>query len=91
MEIPIRIKYVKKNNSTTKFDFWSGVKNFLLNIKIIFTSRILTGGQAFYITKEDVEILQDVSLVIENGEGKFIKTPKGEHSSMLELTKNVKS
>ncbi len=92
MKIPIRLKQYKVNNKTTSFNLWSGIKNIIQNFRVIFAGKVLTGGSAFYVISEDVDILRDVSLILDKEDGtyKFVNTPEGQHTSMLEISENVR-
>ncbi len=88
MKIPIRIIIEKVNSKETKFSFWKGVKNFLNNIKILFTQGILTSGSAFYRTTKNAEILEDYSLFKSPNREvfEFMKTLPNSPNGILEIT-----
>ena len=66
-----------------------GLETLWFNLKSLFTHRILLGSHGWYKVIEDINIVEDVSLIIENGEIKFIPTPSENKKVALEITQNI--
>ena len=89
MKIPIRIKEYALKKENSSFDLLGGIINFI-NIKLIFTNKLMHSGSAFIINDNEIIIVRDVSLMKENGEYKFIDTPEGEHQTSIEISQNIR-
>ncbi|MFA5396189.1 MAG: hypothetical protein WC346_09305 [Methanogenium sp.] len=85
MNVPIRVKTVRRSNESIRFSIMSGIKTLFHNVYLLFTHRLLPSCNGWYVSSVDEEIVKDFSLVYDGDEIRFIKTPEGA-SSGLEIT-----
>ena len=89
MKIPLRIIEKEVFSSKEKFSFWGGVRNVFKNFRRLFTTNLISGGDIWYVRSEESKIINDICLIVENGQPKFILTPEGAHSVALEIEQDI--
>lgn len=90
MNIPIRIKQYRILSSETKFSIREGLKTLWHNLKMLFTQRIVAGGNG-WIKEDNCKVaINDFSIMWKDGKPKFTKTPKGDKDIALEISQDIK-
>ena len=91
--IPIQIIQQKIKNQVVRFSIIEGIKTLAGNIKMLFTQKILGGGNGWQKISIDIERIEDYSLLRINGKLKFVKTPNyiGDYDIGLKIIQTVKN
>ncbi len=94
MKIPIRIQQVSVTNEKYTFSILKGLKNFLRNIKKLFTQELLSNDtKKTWHEYSNTEMgITDMSLIYDAESKTFLfkDTPAGEKSVALEIKQNIK-
>jgi hypothetical protein len=85
------MKTERNISKLSRFSFLKGIKQVLRNFKLLFTGELLSGRNGWIEERSEDSVVDDVSLIMENGEPKFVKTPKEARSALMVLTKTIEN
>jgi hypothetical protein len=86
----LRLKITKNISKSSRFSFLKGIKSILHNFNVLFTGKLLSGELGWIEDQSKELIVDDVSLIMDDGNPKFVKTSEGEKNVLMTLTKILK-